>query len=70
MSVDVFWGVCELSTTLTCLCAEGGLCCCYAGCLALGVLALEFADSWVQPDLDAKMRTSERGHANQYSLEP
>ena len=41
-----------------------GLCSCYAGCLALGVLALEFADSWVQPDLDAKMRTSERGHAN------
>ena len=46
-----------------------GLCSCYAGCLALGVLALEFADSWVQPDLDAKMRTSERGHANQYSPE-
>ena len=36
-----------------------GLCSCYAGCLALGVLALEFADSWVcETPFDRVYKTS------------
>ena len=58
MSRYMFRGGCELSMALGTLSADGWVSSHPAGCLALGILALEPVGYWVGPGLDAKMATS------------
>ena len=58
VSKSVLIGGCGVRLALGTLSADGWVSSHPAGCLALGILALEPVGYWVGPGLDAKMATS------------
>ena len=64
MSGGVFWGVCEVSTTLGSLSADRWVCVPVLLVVCCGHPALDPAGRWVEPCLVFKMETSGRGLIN------